>query len=88
MQPIIRKVLRYLFIVLFLTTAIGKLLDNRGFAEVLGTYQLLPPWSLLWLGLLISLSELGVAILLIRGVRLQFMARTIILVHTTLLGAT
>ncbi len=43
---------------IFVTTAIGKLLDNRGFAIILETYQLFPSVILLPLGLGISLFEL------------------------------
>ena len=35
----LRPVLRVFFGVLMTTTAVGKLLDNRGFAEVIATYQ-------------------------------------------------
>ncbi len=51
-------VLRYFFAILFITTAAGKLLDNRGFAEVIVTYQLVPPSFALVLGLVVSLIEL------------------------------
>lgn len=52
---------------LFLATAIGKLLDNRGFAEVLTTYDLFPRGSLLTLGLLLSLTELWLGFQLLRN---------------------
>lgn len=51
--------LRVVFAALLLTTAVGKLLDNRGFAAVLETYRLGFPHSwLLPLGLGLSLFEL------------------------------
>lgn len=55
---------------LFLATGLGKLLDNRGFAQVLASYQLeLPEGLLLPLALAISLAEftLGLNILLGRS---------------------
>ena len=50
--------------VLFILTALGKLLDNRGFAKVLESYQLIPTALTLVIALCISLFELilGVAI--------------------------
>ena len=53
---------KYAFALLFFATAIGKLLDNRGFAEVIGTYQLgIPENFLLPLALSVSFFELFVA---------------------------
>ncbi len=61
---------RYFLGLLFLATGIGKLLDNRGFSEVLASYQFeLPQALLLPLALVISLAEfaIGLNILLGRG---------------------
>ncbi|MGH8606317.1 MAG: MauE/DoxX family redox-associated membrane protein [Gammaproteobacteria bacterium] len=61
---------RYFLGLLFLATGLGKLLDNRGFAQVLASYQLeLPDGLLLPLALAISLAEftIGLNILLSRG---------------------
>ncbi|NBY18819.1 DoxX family membrane protein [bacterium] len=51
------RFLQLLLGLLFLTTSLGKLLDNRGFSEVLRTYQLFPASLLMPLALSISLSE-------------------------------
>ncbi len=57
---------------LFLATGIGKLLDNRGFARVIATYELgIPEPGLLPLALAISLLELAVGINILRGRRLK-----------------
>jgi hypothetical protein len=45
-----------------LLAAIGKLLDNRHFAEALAQWHLFPRWSLLPLGVVASLSELVLAL--------------------------
>ena len=59
---------RYFLGLLFVSTAIGKLLDNRGFAEVIKTYQLgIPEAIILGLALCISLLELVIGINLLRG---------------------
>lgn len=59
---------RYFLGLLFVSTAIGKLLDNRGFAHVIDTYQLgIPNNALLGLALLISLVELLIGINILRG---------------------
>ena len=55
-------VARWLLCAVFLTTALGKLLDNRGFAQALGEYRLFPAPLLLPLGLAISLAESAVAV--------------------------
>lgn len=57
---------------LFLATGIGKLLDNRGFAQVIATYELgIPEPGLLPLALGVSLLELAVGINILRGWRLK-----------------
>ncbi len=63
---------RLLLGLVFLATAIGKLLDNRGFAGVLATFDLLPlgPGGLLAVGLVLSLAELAAGLLLLTGRRL------------------
>jgi Methylamine utilisation protein MauE len=60
---------RYFLGLLFVATAIGKLLDNRGFAQVISTYRLgIPDNFLLGTALAISLLELyiGINILIAR----------------------
>lgn len=58
---------KYAFALLFFATAIGKLLDNRGFAEVIGTYQLgIPESMLLPLALSVSFFELFIAYRIIK----------------------
>ena len=39
-QPLAYQLLKYFFILLLFSTAIGKLLDIPGFADVIATYQL------------------------------------------------
>ncbi|MGH8523230.1 MAG: MauE/DoxX family redox-associated membrane protein [Gammaproteobacteria bacterium] len=52
---------RYFLGLLFLATGLGKLLDNRGFAQVLASYRFeLPDTLLLPLALAISLTEFGI----------------------------
>ncbi len=77
----LQTILRYLFILLMLTTSIGKLLDNRGFAEVIKTYQLIPIPIELPLGLAFSLMELALGLCLIRSFRLKECAWALIGLH-------
>ena len=57
------RILQWLFILILLSTSLGKLLDNSGFAEVIGTYRLgIPEHYLLPLALSVSLAELFFAI--------------------------
>ena len=74
--------LKVFFILLLLSTAIGKLLDNRGFAEVIVSYQFgLSTSVALVLGLAVSLFELFLAMALIRGVYLRCCGILLILMH-------
>ncbi|MFA5983013.1 MAG: MauE/DoxX family redox-associated membrane protein [Methylococcaceae bacterium] len=60
--------LRFFLALLFLATALGKLLDNRGFAQVIASYQLaIPALGLLPIALAVSLAELWIAINLCLG---------------------
>lgn len=61
---------RYALAVVLLVTALAKLLDNRGFATVIGTYALLPRALLLPTGLAIGLAELGLSLWLFSGRRI------------------
>jgi uncharacterized membrane protein YphA (DoxX/SURF4 family) len=64
--------IRYFLGLLFVATGIGKLLDNRGFAQVLDSYQLgIHDVALLPIGLTISLLELVIGINILRGRAVQ-----------------
>jgi uncharacterized membrane protein YphA (DoxX/SURF4 family) len=74
--------LRTLFCVLMLTTALGKLLDNRGFADVIATYQFpIPEPLLLPLGLIVSLVELAIGFAILTGFQLRSAALGTVAVH-------
>lgn len=65
----LQVILRGFFVLLMLSTSLGKLLDNRGFAEVIQTYHLLPVLPeifMLALALAFSVFELGLGIVLTR----------------------
>jgi len=64
-----------------LLAAIGKLLDNRYFSEVLAQWRLLPSWSLLPFGVVLSLLELALALWLFSGWRLAQAALLSVLFH-------
>lgn len=61
--------------------AIGKLLDNRFFAETLANWRLFPSWSLLPIGVVASLSELGLAVWLFSGWRTSHAAVCAVVFH-------
>lgn len=73
---------------ILLVAAIGKLLDNRFFAERLAAWQLFPSWSLLALGVVVSLSELLLAAWLFSGWRLAQVAVAAVLFHLGYIGGT
>src|SRR5438128_1620125 len=67
---------------------VGKLLDNRYFSEVLAQWRLLPSWSLLLLGVVLSLLELALALWLFSGWRLAQAALVSVLFHLGYTGGT
>lgn len=73
-RPLYVRVLRFVLAAVLLATAIGKLLDNRGFAEIVATYHVLPHWALLPSALALALTELGLGVWLVWGVRLSLAA--------------
>ena len=81
MKNKLREILRILFALLFVTTAIGKLLDIPGFAAVLGTYELFPSRLLFVFALLISLSELFLGVLLFARRKLFLVAQATLWVN-------
>ncbi len=68
------KILQFCLAILLLTTSIGKLLDVRGFAEVLVTYDLFPEGTLFPIALVLSLVELLLSLWLFSGIELRFAA--------------
>lgn len=88
MQKLIRIGLVVVIGGILFVAAVGKLLDNRFFAERLAEWQLFPTWSLLPLGVLVSLSELVLAIWLFSGWRLAQAALVAVLFHLGYIGGT
>lgn len=86
------KPVRIILVVLIggvlLIAAIGKLLDNRHFAEVLAQWQLFPSWTLLPLGVVASVSELLLAAWLFSGWHLRQAAIVAVLFHVGYVVAT
>lgn len=78
---VVRVTIAWFIGAVLLIAAIGKLLDNRHFAEILAQWRLFPEWSLLGLGVVASLTELLLAIWLFSGWRLQGAAILAILFH-------
>jgi len=76
------RVLQWLFILILLSTSWGKLLDNSGFAGVIGTYRLgIPEHYLLPLALTVSLVELFFAIRLYMEKQQLLNAWALVLIH-------
>ena len=80
------KILQFFIAFLLLTTSIGKLLDNRGFAEVLLTYDLFPESILLPLALCMSLFELFLSLWIFSGIKLNYSSLAAAFLHFYLLG--
>jgi methylamine utilization protein MauE len=64
-------VLRFLVAAVLAATAVGKLLDLPGFAEVLRSYRALPDFGLWPVAIGMPAAELAVAAWLVVGVRLR-----------------
>lgn len=63
---LVYTILKFFFAILVLASSTGKLLDNRGFADVILTYQFGFPHSFaMGLGLAVSLFELFLGIFII-----------------------
>ena len=78
------QVLKYFFILLLIFTAIGKLLDIPGFAEIIATYQLGISGHLATvLGLGLALFELGLALYMIRKPLSLVVGPLLTLMHST-----
>ena len=77
------KVLKYFFGILLIATGIGKLLDNRGFADIILTYQFGLPhqWAMI-LGLSVSLFELLVGVFILQEKNQLRNAALTILMHS------
>jgi len=80
-RPTTPGILRTFIGMVLFATAIGKLLDVRGFARILGSYQALPEALLLPLALTIPIAELVLAIWLFFGLRLAGAAMTSAALH-------
>jgi hypothetical protein len=80
-RPTTPGILRIFIGLVLFTTAVGKLLDARGFARILGSYQALPEGLLLPLAFAIPIAELALSIWLFSAVRLAGAALASAVVH-------
>jgi hypothetical protein len=80
------NIIRYFIAFVLLSTAIGKLLDNRGFAEIIESYLIFSGNVALSLGLLLSLTELALSIWLFSGIKLKFASLGSAALHSLFLG--
>jgi len=83
-MKILLRIIQFFIALLLLTTAIGKLLDNRGFAEVLLTYDLFPEAVLLPLALGMSLFELFLSLWIFSGIKLKYASIIAVILHIQL----
>lgn len=82
-QSLSYKALKYFFIVLLLSTSIGKLLDIPGFADVIMTYKFgISGILATGLALAIALFELELAFFIIRKPLSKFIGPILTLMHS------
>lgn len=81
------SILKWFFGLLVIGTGVGKLLDNRGFADVILTYQFgLPHELAMVLGLVVSLFELILGIYILQEKRQVRNGILLILMHFGYVG--
>ena len=73
---------------MLLIAALGKMADNRHFAEILAQWNLFPDWSLLTIGVLAILSELILSVWLFSGIYLAYAALATAAFHFVYTGLT
>lgn len=73
--------LRWFFAVLLLATAVGKLLDMRGFYEVVASYQVLPEPLIVPSAWALTLTEFFLADLLLLGWGMAWVSRGVVALH-------
>lgn len=78
--------LRFVLAVVLLTTGAGKLLDLRGFAEIVTTYEVIPDALALPAGLALTLTELGVGVWLLSGKHLALAGLVAAALHLAYFG--
>lgn len=83
---VLRYVIQYFISLILLMTAIGKLLDVPGFAHVIESFQIFTSWITSPIGLAMSLTELGLAIWLFSGKRLELAALASAALHSTFIA--
>lgn len=83
-----KQVLRYLFALLMLATAIGKLLDMPGFYAIVASYRTLPDALVPLCAWALTLTELGLSVWLVLGLRLAQAALVLIAMHAMYFGWT
>ncbi len=82
-QSVSYKALKYFFILLLLSTSIGKLLDIPGFADVIVTYQFgISAYLATGLALVIALFELELAFYMVRKPLSEFIGPILTLMHS------
>lgn len=82
------QLLRGLFALLMLATAIGKLLDMPGFYDIVASYRSLPDVLVPPSAWALTLAELGLSIWLVLGRRLPQAALVLIAMHAMYFGWT
>ncbi len=81
-NKIVYLILKYFFALLVIATGVGKLLDNRGFADVILTYQFgIPHLLAMVLGLVVSMFELFLGIFIVLEKKQNRNAVLLILMH-------
>lgn len=82
-QSLSYKALKYFFIILLISTSIGKLLDIPGFADVIITYQFgISNILAIGLALAIALFELELAFFMFRKPLSKFLGPILTLMHS------
>lgn len=80
------RFLQYFIGLILVATSIGKLLDIQGFAQIIESYEIFSGFITAPLGLFLALAELGLAIWLFSGIKLDWSALTTAGLHIGFAG--
>jgi Methylamine utilisation protein MauE len=81
-----RRTFQIFIALVLLSTALGKLLDIPGFAEVVGTYQFFPRWAYLPVAVVIPLAEVFLGVWLLSGRALWLSGLASVGMHAAYMG--
>lgn len=85
-MSMLREILRWVFVLLLIAAAVGKLLDMQGFYGVVASYAVLPNAVIPPLAWMLAIGELALGLWLVSGRYFIQAAALVVTLHTVYLG--